>query len=153
MSLDSSLYLDATLGPENVRTCLLQTGYFAAAPDFEKGLRLTAEGTLVTIFHRSPMMGPFEDAGIEARRHLFFANSDKENTAAWTLNTVRAVACLLERSEGDALFLYCSDSPALLRKAGELILDERCGLWQRGVEPDVLPLIELPYRFGIIPVT
>jgi hypothetical protein len=66
---------------------------------------------------------------------------------------VRAVVALLKQGEGDALFLYCSDSPALMRKDGKLILDSRSGIWKPVVKPAVLPLIDLPHEFGIIPIT
>jgi ABC-type molybdate transport system substrate-binding protein len=153
MSLDSSLWLSTILDAEAARDALTASGLFHEEPEIAKGLRLSADATLLTILFKPPVMGPFEDVGIRPTLHLFFANSDKENTAARTENTVRAVVNLLKADEGDALFVYCSDSPALLRKDGKLILDERCGVWKPGVEPKVLPLIDLPYQFGIIPLS
>ena len=153
MSLDSSFWLDADLRPEGAQAILVGAGIFERGDSYRHGLRMFADGTILAVSPERSAFGPFQEAGIAPTLHFFFANSDNEKTRAWTENTVRAVVALLDSVAGDALLLYCSDSPALLRKDGKIVLDRRCGLWQSGVEPEVLSLIAPPYEFGIIPVT
>lgn len=152
MSLDSSLYIDAAIRSADVRDTLLRTGQFAVLPDDARGqTRLAADGVLVVCM-ASPTPQSLDEFGIRARTHLYFANTDKEQTWAWTLNSVRAVMAMLHAVRGDALFIYCSDTPALLRRSGAMVLDPSAGLWQPGIEPSVLPLVDLDYRFAPIPM-
>jgi hypothetical protein len=153
MSLDSSFWLDAPgATPASAQALLLGTGFFEPLDDLQKRKRLSAPGCILTIAVPLPPQFTLADAGIAATLNLIFANSDKDDTKSWTLNTMRAVISLLHAYPGDALLLYSTGSPALLRKRGVLMLDERCGLWQPDVEPQVLSMVDLPYRFGVIPL-
>jgi hypothetical protein len=96
--------------------------------------------------------GYLDATGIDAHLYVYFANIDKSDSAGWTRNTVNATMALLAAYAGDALLMYCSDSPALMRKAGRLTLDPRAGLWMSGVEPEVLSLVPRPYWFERIPI-
>ena len=153
MSLDSSFWIDAPeVTPSDAQALLFNTGLFARLSDTQTRKQLAADGCIVTIALPSAPQFMLQDAGISATLHLFFANSDKNETKAWTWNTMRAVMCLLHAYSGDALLLYSSGVPAMLRKGGELILDDRCGLWHPGVEPQVLAMVDLPHRRGVIPL-
>jgi hypothetical protein len=153
MSLDSTLLIDTDASPVLVQELLSRTGVFQMAGELGGAKLLRAEGVLIHVY--VPPMGDVElqQAEIDAALEMFFDNTDNRLTYEWTLNPVRAVMALLHAYPGDALFMYCSDSPALLRKGGRIILDRRAGLWDEGVEPNVLALVNLPYTFGTIPVT
>src|SRR4051812_24882354 len=133
MSLDSSFWLDAPgATPASAHALLLNTGAFEHLDVVQKRKRLSAAGCIVTLSVPLPPQFTLQDVGIAATLHLLFANVDKDDTASWTLNTMRAVVCLLHAYPGDAMLLYSTGSPALLRKHGDLMLDQRCGLWQPG---------------------
>jgi hypothetical protein len=153
MSLDSSFWIDAPgATPATAQALLLHTGFFGRLDDLQRHKRLLAPGCIVTITVPLPPQFTLQDAGITATLNLIFANSDKDETKSWTLNTMRAVLSLLHAYPGDALLLYSTGAPALLRKRGDLLLDQRCGLWQPEVEPHVLQMVDLPHRFGVIPL-
>jgi hypothetical protein len=154
MSLDSSFWIDAPgTTPAQVKSLLLKTAYFQPLDDVRDNKRVCSEGCIVAISARRSIRDDLREIEIKPNLHLFFGCSDSEKTKHWTLNTVRAVAALLHAFPGNAYFAYSGDSPALLRRNGKTILDRRCGVWMPEVEPNVLPLIDLPYEWGIIPVT
>lgn len=153
MSLDSTFWLDAPAATAaSAQQMLLVTAGFERLADDGGHKRLYAEACTVVIVRPTPPQFTLQDVGIDSTLQFFFVNTDKENTAAWTLNTVRAVMTLLHAFPGDALLLYSTGSPALLRKGGSLILDRRCGLWAPDVEPHVLPLVDVPHSWGTIPL-
>ncbi len=153
MSLDSTLWIEIRAQPSQVQLHLLNTGLFTRLDDINGLKRVATDGCIVTIFPDAGMHDGPREAGITVNMRLFFACTESEKSALWTFATIRAVISLLRGLPGDALLLYSGDSPALLRKKGELILDKRCGVWHPDVEPNVLPLITLRYSWGEIPVS
>lgn len=151
MSLDSTLYVQAATSMEGVMRTLAMTAGFLHAPGEVD--EMAADGLWMSIEPLRPEDPRPIQAAVVCNFDLFFNCSHSSRTYDWTLNTVRAVMALLHAYPGDALFMYCSDYPALLRKDGRIILDRNAGLWDEGVEPDVLSLVDLPYTFGTIPVT
>lgn len=153
MALDASFWIDAPDSPADIQALLVTHCGFAAIDDLGAAKCATGAGILVFVSAEKTDEGCLEDAGIRARRKIYFSCSDKAHSAEWTRNVFRAVNTLLRAFEGDALLIYAPDNPTLLRKEGDLILDERRGLWGADIEPQILPLIDLPFRFGIIPST
>jgi hypothetical protein len=153
MSLDSTLWIEIRALPSEVQLHLVNTGLFTRLDDVNGLKRAAADGCIVTIFPDAGMSDAPAETGIRANKRLFFACTQSDKSKEWTLATIRAVISLFRGAPGDALLLYSGDSPALLRKGGVLTLDKRCGVWQPGVEPSVLPLITLPYVWGEIPVS
>ena len=153
MSLDSTLWIEIRARPSEVQLHLLNTGVFARLDNAGTLKRVAADGCIVTIFPDAGKHDGPREAGIDANMRLFFACTSSDRSNAWTLATIRAVISILRGVPGDALLLYSSDSPALLRRNSQLILDKRCGIWQPNVEPQVLPLISLRYVWGEIPVS
>jgi hypothetical protein len=153
MGLDASFMIEAEGAPAALKQVLLRTDYFESAEDIDGDKVVRATGVRISIYTPPIRTGVLEEAGVRANLALYLANSDNRFTYEWKLNSVRAVMALLHAYPGDALFMYCSDSPALLRKDGRVILDKRAGLWDEGEEPQVLSLVDLPYTFGTIAVT
>ena len=151
LSLDNSIFIQAEATPQDIQRVLKAIGGFQTTDDINGIKGMIAEGVSLGIFFPPLGDGPARDAGISINFDLFFDNSDSAFLFEWTLNTVRAVVALLHAFPGDLLFMYCSDWPALLRKDGRIILDRDADLWDEGVEPDVLSLIDLPYEWGHIP--
>lgn len=151
MSLACSFYFDTPVGPSEIRACLAATGLFVPGHGRDAE-RLFAPGVCVSVMPERFRNDYLRATSIDAHLNVYFANSDKTNTGGWTRNTVNAVTALLDAYPGDALLMYCSDSPALMRKAGRLTLDPRAGLWMPEIEPEVLSLMKQPYRFERIPI-
>lgn len=152
MSLDSTFWIDTRETPARVQAILAESGHFAIGPDIKIGKQVFADGAIVAISRARLFADQRAALGIDPQLQLYFGCADNSKTAAWTTNTVIGVTTLLRLMPGDALFVYSSQSPALLRKGGRLILDRRAGLWGEGVVPRVLPLVDLPYEFGEIPL-
>ncbi len=150
MSLDSNIFLDADASPEDIRRVLRRTGHFEDRHEFDDLTQMTAEGVILGIHPPPSKYNEAFDAGINANLDLFITCTDHEFSAAWDLNGIRATVALLHEFRGDLLFVYL-DIPALMRKGGRIILDRRASIWEDGVEPNVLSLIDLPYEFGTIP--
>jgi acetaldehyde dehydrogenase (acetylating) len=151
MALDSIFMIDVSDTPEAVSKILLDTGLFARGNDYNGRMVVTGPESSISIYAPPISQHALDQAGITATVSLFIANTDHRQSHEWTRNSVRAVTALLRAYSGDALFLYCTDSPALMRKDGRIILDRRAGLWDEGVEPDVLSLVDLPFEWGAIP--
>lgn len=152
MSLSNTLAIDTDATPADVRRVLLATGRFFALGDYNDRKCVGAEGVVIDIYAPPFEINSLLQAGIVASVELSFTNTDKRLLDAWLLNTLHAVIALLHAYPGDALLLHCTDTPALLRKAGRIVLDEREDLWD-SIEPGILSLIKLPYEFGVIPVS
>lgn len=148
MALNSSLWIDADETPRSVcREVLKQTG-LSRSPDGRDN-RLVGDGLAITVSSPAFEDGFVSGFGIDSHLRVWFSCLDKARSAQWTLNTVRSVVHLLKTyPRADALFLYSSDTPALLRKSGQLVLYRTAGLWAPGVEPSVLPLIEPGYEWA-----
>jgi len=153
MSLDSTLFIEIRAKTSEVQLHLVNTGLFTRLEDVKGLKRAATDGCIVTIFPDAGMHDGPSEAGIKVNMRLFFACTESDKSKAWTLATIRAAVSLFRGVPGDALLLYSGDRPALLRRNGQLILDKRCGVWHPDVEPQVLPLITLPYSWGEIPVT
>jgi hypothetical protein len=153
MALDATFWIDTPDSPADIQALLVTQCGFLTIDDLGAAKRATGEGIVAFVSAEKTDGGYLEDAGIRARRKIYFSCSDKDNSAEWTRNVFRAVNALLHAFGGDALLIYAPDYPTLLRKKGDLVLDERRGLWSLDVEPQILPLIDLPFRFGIIPST
>jgi hypothetical protein len=149
MALDSTFWIDAAGGPEWATDILASSGMYRPA-DRPAGA-YAAPGVLTIVNAASPGDPRLIEAGLSARVCVFFANTDKTLTSQWTLSTVRTVMLFLNATEADAYFVYCSDSPALIRRNGEVVLDPRCGVWKPGIEPETLPLVTMAYRWREIP--
>lgn len=151
MSLDSNFMIDTRASPEEIRTLLLETGFFERGEDFNDRKVLEAPGLSASIYSPPIRINALRQAGISASVSIQLTNVNHLLTYDWTRNSVRAVVVLLHAYRGDALFLYCTDSAALMRRGGRIILNRRAGIWEDGVEPNVLSLIDLPYEWGDIP--
>lgn len=153
MSLDSVLYLASAPSPHEMEAALLRSGLFEPSEPYKTVRKVAAEAIVISLFTYAAPFNPYEEAGIAPQRAALFSCTDKSKSGLWTAMTVRGLMTLLAAFEGDALFLHAPDKPALMRKAGAVVLDPRCGLWGADIEPQVLPLIAVPYAFGIIPIT
>jgi hypothetical protein len=152
MSLDSTCWIGVRAAPADVQQHLVNIGLFTRLEDANGLKRVAKDGCIVTIF---PDAGRHEgpgQLGLKVNMRLFFACTEAGKSQLWTCATVRSVISLLRGIPGDALLLYSGDSPALMRKAGALTLDNRCGLWHPYVEPQVLPLVTLRHDWREIPV-
>ena len=152
MSLVNRFYIDTARSRADVQETLLKLPHFVYEADFEHLKSLRAPGLFINIYNLDFERGVTRQAGIEARIGVSFNRSGVNAADTWEESTVRAVLALLHACSGDALLMYCSDTPVLLRKDGKLILDKRTDLWEL-VGNDLLGLVDLPYEFGVIPVS
>jgi len=152
MSLDSTLWIEIRAKPAEVQLHLVNTNLFTPLDDVGGFKRVAADGCIVTIFPDVGVHDGPREAGVDVNMRLFFACTESAKSKHWTLATIRAVISLLRGVPGDALLLYSGDSPALLRKRGDVILDKRCGVWRADTEPQVLPFVTLRHTWGEIPV-
>ncbi len=152
MSLDSTFWMDIAAAPDAVLALLVERCGYERPAKFTKHPQLYADGVILSLFAPPLSREMPKAAGIGATQQFLFACTDSDLSKAWTLKTFRAVSALLNAYPGDALLRYSSDLPALLRKDGRIVLDARCGLWNRDVEPQVLPLIPQPHVFALIPI-
>jgi len=150
MSLEATFWIDSALKPAELQQLLVRTG-FAALPQERKFLSAGSDGILMLISQNLSASDYLEEAGIAANLQVHFICTDKEASKTWTENVFRAVGALLREQEGDALLIYAPDYPALLRKSGELILDERRSFWS--VETGLMSYLPSPSRLGIIPLS
>jgi hypothetical protein len=151
MSLDATFWIDSPATPADMQRRLAAVPDFSPLDPIKPGPRLSASGLIITIFPTKAPTGYLEDAGIAARLSLSFENSDKTRVADWTRNVFRAVAALMTSETGDALLIYAPDYPVLLRKSGDLLLDERRSFWSESAS--ILPLLPAAHRFGRIPLS
>lgn len=151
MSSHSKIWIETQATARDVQRILRQTGHFEDLVEFADLVQSSAEGTTLFIDAPSRVDDSARQVGIDADLHLFTSCTDYTLARFWTLNTVRATVALLHEFRGDLLFVYL-DIPALMRKGGRIILDRRASLWDEGVEPNVLSLIDLPYEWETIPV-
>lgn len=153
MSLDSVLYLAASPSPADMEAALLRGGLFETSEPYKTVRKVAAEAIVISLFTHNAPFPIFDEIGFKPQRVALFSCTEKEKSAVWTTMTVRGLVTLLRAFEGDALFLHAPDKPALMRKGATITIDPRCGLWGPQVEPRVLPLIDLPHTWGIIPIT
>ena len=153
MSLDSVLYLASAPSPAEMEAALVGGGLFAPSEPYKTARKVAADAIVTSLFNFTAPFNAYEDIGFTPKRVALFSCTDKEKSGVWTALTVRGLVALLNAFEGDALFLHAPDKPALMRKAGAVTLDPRCGLWGADVQPQVLPLIDMRYSFGIIPIS
>jgi hypothetical protein len=153
MSLDSVLYLAGAGMPAQMEAALLREGLFEAAEPYKTVRRVAADAIVVSLFTHTAPFDIYEEIGIKPKLIALFSCTNKERSGVWTSMMVRGLVTLLDAFEDDALFLHAPDKPALMRKASVVTIDPRCGLWGHDVEPQVLPLLTMPYAFGIIPIT
>ena len=130
----------------------MRSGLFETAEPYKTVRKVAADAIVISLFTHNAPFELFEEVDIKPRRVALFSCTDKEKSGVWTSMTVRGLVILLAAFEGDALFLHAPDKPALMRKGNAITIDPRCGLWGADVRPQVLPLITMPYAFGIIPI-
>jgi hypothetical protein len=148
LALDSSLWIDADETPHGIYRTLSKLEGLSPSPD-GRTHRLITDGAAITASAPAFADGVLLDFGIDPHLRVWFTCLDKAQSAQWTLATVRCVAHLLDAyPKSDALFLYSSDTPALLRRSGRTTLYRTAGLWAPAVVPQVLPLIAPGYHWA-----
>ncbi|MFB8167872.1 SitI3 family protein [Kitasatospora purpeofusca] len=119
---------DSTAKPEQLLTEGVDTGF----------------GTRVRVFaaHPKPWNPLITDLGITPTVSVTFRLDKTDNLSGQEDDIVRLVSGLLTRLPGDAVLQYHYEVVWLLRRGGELSLDERDDLWT----PARLAAVPQPYR-------
>ncbi|MEV8036586.1 SitI3 family protein [Streptomyces sp. NPDC086182] len=116
------------------------------APLTEKGVfAYTRRGTCVTVIQqRQPRPGDpiVTKFGFTPTVGVGFRMGRGTDTSNQQDDMIRLMTPLLDRVEGDAVLHYQFEVIWLLRKNGDLSLDERDDLWR----PERLALVTRPYR-------
>ena len=105
---------------------------------------LTQRGTWIRVFEERPR--PWDpvvaDLGFSPTVSVTFRLGKTEDVPEQQDDMVRLTARLLDRVDGDAVLEFQSETIWLLRRGGDLSLDERENLWP----PHRLAEITRPYR-------
>ncbi|MDC0712484.1 SitI3 family protein [Stigmatella sp. ncwal1] len=153
MSLDYGFNIKTALTPQQVlRIALAELGLEPeTALDSPGVFKETAgPGFLASAGPVAPLSQTIlqEDLGIAPSVNLhFWIDSGEERHAAIT-SMLQAGLAVLRQVPGDAVLLFIGETVLLLRRQGQLFLDERTGIWT----PERLKQVDMPYTMKHFPV-
>ncbi|MBL8548944.1 MAG: hypothetical protein JNJ73_03085 [Hyphomonadaceae bacterium] len=148
MSLDNKVFLQTEASPEELQQVLLRATPLHMGEEFNGIKHLTSDAASVGILTRLPHDDRASKCGVEAELYLHISSG--RDHREWERLCGFVVAALLHAYEGDLLYIHLG-CPALRRKDGRVVLDRKAGIWEPGVEPDQLSMIDMPYEFGELP--
>lgn len=147
MSLDMTIQIQASATPDQLQAVLEQATPFRSSPSgYDEIKKMHADQTSLSIAYI-----PLGAAASTSRRgapSIMITPTDRQSRAFVT-NAVLACVALLRAYPGDVL-LQSLDMPVLERKNGRIVLNRNAGIWDEGVEPVILPLITVPFEWGVL---
>ena len=147
MSLDFHLFLNAEETATSLQMRFADWLGLELAPDF-KGLKKLLSPSLNMVIGPD-LSDSARAAGIVANLGLGLYLRDRSLLEEWNIDCMRVLLTVLHNYPGDVLFVEL-ENPALLRKNGRIVLDNKHGTWNDDVEPNLRAMLNLPYEFGEI---
>ena len=153
MPLEAHLYLDTSVGPDEIKTHLLRTMPFYDEPDFETIRRLSNNTASIGIRRRLPNLNRFRDYPDPfcinykiVTQFLCIDKLDPGRREEYYIQAFQAIVSLLKHFSGDAVLIMYHDVPMLARKDGALrLMHTKGGIWDACSPANRLSLVDLPY--------